>query len=311
MLQIKGNASTAFHPQMDGQTEHINQEIEKYLRIFINYQRTNRPDWLPLAFQHNNWIHSATGKSPFFVNYGRNPCVTPDSNSHAPLCTPTSEKFKNTMKLIHNETKAALTKAAEQMQTQYDKKKRAAREYQTGDKVWLDTTNLHLARPKKKLDDKCVGPFTIIEKCGPSAYKLKLLPAWKIYPVFNETLLNPYVAPTFPNQIKVPPPPPNIINDEEQYEIKTILDHKTCKVRGPKDPKTGKYTTNVVTDYLVAWKGYGKEENQWMKESKLGYAKEAIAEYWKNRKDTITIQAIVVDEEKIIVISDAIKADDS
>ncbi|SJL12752.1 uncharacterized protein ARMOST_16183 [Armillaria ostoyae] len=69
--------------------------------------------------------------------------------------------------------------------------------------------------------------------------------------------------------------------------------------------------TNTVTDYLITWKGYGTEENQWTKESELGYAKEAIAEYWESRKDTITIQAIVVNDQTTIVIVDAIKADDS
>ncbi|SJL13535.1 uncharacterized protein ARMOST_16979 [Armillaria ostoyae] len=299
MLDIKGNTSTAFHPQTDGQTERANQEIEKYLRIFINFQQTDWPEWLLLAaFQHNNCIHSATGKSPFFVNYGRNPRVAPDSHSHAPLRMPASEAFKTTMKRIHDETKTTLEKAAVQMKNQYDKKKKAAVEYQTGDKVWLDTTNLHLARPKKKLDDKHVGPFLVLEKHGLSAYKLKLLATWKIYPVFNETLLTPYVAPTFANQKQNPPPPPDIINDEEQYEIDTILDHKLRKVHGAKDPKTGKYTTKTVTDYLVAWKGYGKEENQWTKESELGYAKEAIAEYWENKEDTITIQAAVTNASK-------------
>ncbi|SJL12751.1 uncharacterized protein ARMOST_16182 [Armillaria ostoyae] len=298
MLDIKGNASTAFHPQTDGQTERVNQEIEKYLRIFVNFKQMDWPEWLPLAaFQHNNRIHSATGKSPFFVNFGRNPRIAPDSHSHTMLRTPASEEFKTTMKLIHDETKVALEKAATQMKNQYDKRKKAAIEYQTGDKVWLDTTNLHLARPKKKLDDKRVGPFLILEKRGPSAYKLKLPPTWKIYPVFNETLLTPYVAPTFTNQKHDPPPPPDIINNEEQYEIDTILDHKTRKVRGPNDPKTGERTMGTATTYLVSWKGYGKEENQWTRESELGYAKEAIAEYWENRRDTITVQAIVVDNK--------------
>ena len=41
-LGISGNPSTAYHPQTDGQTERINQEIEHYLRVFANYHQT---DW--------------------------------------------------------------------------------------------------------------------------------------------------------------------------------------------------------------------------------------------------------------------------
>jgi transposase InsO family protein len=37
LVGITSNLSMAYHPQTDGQTERMNQEIEQYLRIFINY----------------------------------------------------------------------------------------------------------------------------------------------------------------------------------------------------------------------------------------------------------------------------------
>ncbi len=81
LLQIKANASTAFHPQTDGQTERVNQEVEKYLRIFINHLQDDWVEWLSLAaFAHNNHTHSAMGKSPFEVNYGYNTIVLPGAS---------------------------------------------------------------------------------------------------------------------------------------------------------------------------------------------------------------------------------------
>jgi len=39
LLGIKTTPSTAYHPQTDGQTEQVNQEIEQYLQIFINHRQ--------------------------------------------------------------------------------------------------------------------------------------------------------------------------------------------------------------------------------------------------------------------------------
>jgi len=74
LLGIQTKLSTAYHPQADGQTERINQELEQYLRVFINHRQEQWPDWLGMAeFVYNNKIHAATKISPFKANYGQDP----------------------------------------------------------------------------------------------------------------------------------------------------------------------------------------------------------------------------------------------
>ena len=59
ILGIESKLSTAFHPQTDGQTERVNQELEQYLRMFINHRQEQWPDWLEMAeFAYNNKTHS-------------------------------------------------------------------------------------------------------------------------------------------------------------------------------------------------------------------------------------------------------------
>src|ERR1700730_6143835 len=90
-----------------------------------------------------------------------------------------------------------MEKAVVAMKKSYDVGKRPSQEYSKGDLVWLDTCNLKMDHPSKKLDNKCAGPFTIKEKVGPGGYQLKLPQAWHIHQVFNELLLTPYL-PLFP-----------------------------------------------------------------------------------------------------------------
>src|SRR5712692_6570264 len=66
LLDINQNLSTAYHPQMDGQMEHLNQELEQFLKAFCNMRQS---DWVPLLpfaeFTHNSHIHSTIECTPF------------------------------------------------------------------------------------------------------------------------------------------------------------------------------------------------------------------------------------------------------
>ena len=55
LLGIKTAASTAYHPQTDGQIECINQEIKQYLRLFVNQHQDDWYEWVSLTeFTYNN-----------------------------------------------------------------------------------------------------------------------------------------------------------------------------------------------------------------------------------------------------------------
>ena len=74
LLEIKLASFTAWHPQTNGQMERINQELDQYLRLFVNKRQDDWYDLLPMAeFQHNNHIYSTTQQSPFLLDTRRLP----------------------------------------------------------------------------------------------------------------------------------------------------------------------------------------------------------------------------------------------
>ena len=69
----------------------------------------------------------------------------------------------------------------------------------------------------------------------------------------------------FTSQHKNLVPLPDIINEEEEYEVEEIRRHRKKERR---------------TQFLIHWKGYGNEHDQWMAQTNLQHAKEAIQDYW-------------------------------
>ena len=72
MLGIETKLSTSFYSQINSQIEKMNQELEQYLRFFINHRQRNWLEWLvSTEFMINNKIHSTTKISLFMTNYRR------------------------------------------------------------------------------------------------------------------------------------------------------------------------------------------------------------------------------------------------
>lgn len=153
LLGIEGNLSTAFHPQTDGQTERINQELEQYLRVFINHCQNDWAEWLPLAtFSYNDKIHSATGHSPFYINHGCHPWK--GTEPRVETQNESANTFVKRMSKFREEASAALKLAQEQVKRFYDRSQNPSIEYKKGDRVWLEGSNIRTDRPTKKLDNK-------------------------------------------------------------------------------------------------------------------------------------------------------------
>ena len=106
-LDIKLNLLTAYHPKTDGQTECLNQVLEQYLQIYVNYLQDDWALLLPLAeFAYNNAEHSATNLTPFFVNKGFHPNL--EVNVEA---VPSTEASQATLDIhdVHSHIRKQLT----------------------------------------------------------------------------------------------------------------------------------------------------------------------------------------------------------
>ncbi len=75
-----------------------------------------------------------------------------------------------------------------------------------------------------KLAPQHHGPFKILEVLSPVMYKLELPAQWTIHPMFHATLLTPYIE-TIEHSENFSRPPPDLVDNNEQYEVETIRSH--------------------------------------------------------------------------------------
>jgi hypothetical protein len=172
--------------------------------------------------------------------------------------------FANLLLKIHDEAKAALKRAQEEMKLYADRKRSDAPEYKEGDKVWLETKNLKIDRPSKKLTEKRIGPYQITKIISTNAVKLKLPSHFRIHPVFNVSSLRPFID-TIPGQKKIIPPPVDF-EEGEEFEVEKIVNSRI---------KRGHL------QYLVKWKGFTEDHDEWIDaKTNALHLKDLISEFY-------------------------------
>ena len=216
MLGIDTKLSTAFHPQIDGQTERINQELEQYLRMFIDHRQEQWPEWLGTTeFIYNNKVHMGTKVLPFQVNHGQNPRMGFELRKKGKHKG--AGKFAERMKKVQEEAKAVLQKAQENIKQHVDIERGEAEEYRVGDLVLLSTKDLKyqmIGRRTEKFTKHFVGPYKVKAIISSNAIELELPSMVRIHMVVNISRVQRYKL-QVEGQRKEAPQPVVIKREEE------------------------------------------------------------------------------------------------
>ncbi|GJR27877.1 reverse transcriptase domain-containing protein [Tanacetum coccineum] len=196
-LGTRLDMSTAYHPQTDGQSERTIQTLEDMLRACVIDFGGSWDVHLPLAeFSYNNSYHSSIRCAPFEALYGRK-CRSPilwaeigESSLVGPeLVQETTDKvvlIKEKLKAVRDHQKS------------YADNRRKPLEFEVGDRVMLKVSpwkGVICFGKKGKLAPRYIGPFKILERIGPVAYRLRFPEELSgVHDTFHVSNLKKYLA---------------------------------------------------------------------------------------------------------------------
>ena len=170
-LDMRLHFTSGYHPEGDGQTEHTNQTLEQYLRIYCNYQQDNWSELFPLAeFFYNNAPSATSGISPFFANKGYH--LNFSIYSDHELTSSSAKSYITDLDKLHDFLQSEMLEAQKHYQGPADAKRSPAPDFKAGDQVYLKAKYLHSTRPSKKLSKKYLGPFMRISKPGTHSFMI-------------------------------------------------------------------------------------------------------------------------------------------
>ena len=258
-MGTKLHFSTAFHPQTDGQSERTIQTLEDMLRACVMEFKGSWDNYLALIeFAYNNSYHSSIGMAPYEALYGRK-CRTP-------VCwDEVGERRLIGLEIVQDTTEKVnmireRLKIANDRQKSYADNRRRDLKFEIGDQVFLKISPwkgvLRFGK-RGKLSPRYIGPYEIVSKVGPIAYKLKLPPELsRIHDTFHVSMLRKYI------------PDPSHVLREQPVQLKENLTYEEIPVQIV-DRKEQVLRSKVIPLVKVLWKSHEREAATWEPEAQM------------------------------------------
>ncbi len=234
LLNVKLRLFTAYHSEIDDQTERTNQSFEQYLRHYVNKTQNN---WVELLFMTqltlNSKMSNTTKITSFFVNFEKKSNLFEHERSH--LFAQSALNRVKTLKNIH----ANISRMQEKFTKYWIDKRKIASQLKKRDKVYLLIKNLKTRRSSKKLNHVKVESFFIKRMKKSVNYELNLSKNVKIHSMFHVSLLkstnsSTFIQNTFHYEVQ----------EENEFEVEEILQQNDQR-------------------YLIKWKEYSISKNTW------------------------------------------------
>ena len=221
-LNTKLNMSTARRPQTDGLTERVNETMQSLLRCVC--AEAGLYDWAShldmIEFSYNSFVGDAGKHSPFETYYGYQPPAPVD------LMLPLDGIPASAADRLQN---IRDTQMVVKELLQLSKEKQAAKGsasvvpvFEAGDYVKVSTKGLRIkSQSCKKLMDRYIGPYRVLERVGNRSYRLQLERGSRLHPVFHIDVLSRASSET-PLRSR----PVDAVDDDMEYQIDHISDVK-------------------------------------------------------------------------------------
>ena len=240
--------------------EVLNRVVEQYLRAFVHQRPGQWGKFLSwVEWSHNSSWNAGTGSTPFEITFGRKSFTFPEyivGSSKLDVVDSSLVERDVVIQAIRKK----LLKAQERMKRYADKKRKEVT-FNCGEWVLVklrphrQTSAKGAQHTSDKLSKHFYGPFQILERISPVAYRLQLPEGIRIHPVFHVSSLKLFKGPPDMEAIELPD---NFEGDQPLIFPIAILN--SCR----KDS-----TPNAPWEVLVQWRGLSPDETSWEDWSQL------------------------------------------